>query len=1078
MADVIGKASDDETPVTDKVTVSDIAELPPILGEGAEGSVAEQVRPRTLVPTPRQGGQSVPDEPLVGKIGKKGPKVPWPTQLWGLIKDLDPRGIQGPKIPILVFTVGGLLGGLDDAVLGIIGPELRAEFGVSIGVLLLVGQLNQFVAYLSGIPAGYLADRVKRVLLVRIGAITTQLGSLIVPFTSTYTQMTLAQSVTGLFGNVDHAAVFPLMADYYPARVRARVIAFRLTASRLFGIAVLPILGYVVLRVNWRPALFILGLVATGAAALTFLLKEPVRGSMDRLELGLSPSLAMKEQEPMSFQESLRAAWAIRTMRRQFYSTAVASLASPVGTVLGFYTAEKFLLNPFQRSLILSITQIVTLPTILVSAAFVDRLLVHRPSRVMVLQGAIGIVGMLSIPLTLIAPNIWFLLPFNIMLAYVSAIPALAASVMGTMVIPARVRGLGLQVFALIYYPVNAVASILVIAFQDLPLSTVLLLFMPFQLIGGIIAISAASSVEKDIRAARAAAIATEEVERSATEGRNKMLVCRDLDVAYDGIEVLFNVDFDVEEGETVALLGTNGAGKSTLLKAIAGVHHAANGAILLDGRDVTHAPAHENASRGIVFMPGGQAVFPELTVAENLRTAGWLNRADEESVKQRTEEVLDLFPILKDRLDQVASSLSGGEQQMLALGQTFLMKPRMLMIDELSLGLAPSVVEQLLQIIDRIHKQGTTIVLVEQSLNVALTIAKRAVFMEKGRIVFDGPTDALLQRPDLVRSIFMGGAAYAKSRPPRRQYGEREVLLHVQNVSVSFGGIRALDEVSLDVAAGEIVGIIGPNGAGKTTLFDVISGHQDASGSVVLGETDLADLAPDARARLGLGRSFQSARLFPTLTVRENVAVALEKRAVTNPLHAAFWTPKGRRGERTIQSRTDGLIDLFGLRPYASKFVREISTGTRRAVEVACMVASEPKVLLLDEPSTGMAQAEIEALGPALSRIVRETGAGMLVIEHDIPLITSISDRLVAMDLGRVVLTGTPDEVRSHPRVLESYLAASDAVIQRSGSSMSNAVAGIRLDAELAGGVEAAVGEPEVEPLMNGKPKTTKRNR
>jgi branched-chain amino acid transport system ATP-binding protein len=405
--------------------------------------------------------------------------------------------------------------------------------------------------------------------------------------------------------------------------------------------------------------------------------------------------------------------------------------------------------------------------------------------------------------------------------------------------------------------------------------------------------------------------------------------------------------------------------------------------------------------------------------------------------------EVLGYFPPLADRLDVTAGTLSGGEQQMVALGQAFLMKPRLLMIDELSLGLAPAVVEQLLAILREMRRLGTTIVLVEQSLNVALTVAERAVYMERGQIMFDGPTDELLGRSDLVRAIFMGGGPPAATTARRYVSSvDRQVVLDVQDVAVSFGGVRALGGVSLDVAAGEIVGIIGPNGAGKTTLFDVISGFvRPDRGSITVDGTDVTRLSPDARARLGLGRSFQSARLFGPLTVRETIAVALERRTVKSALLGAMWAPTVRTRERQIAERVDGYIEQLGLERYADKYVHELSTGTRRAVDVACAIAKEPKVLLLDEPSSGLAQAEVESLGPTLTRLVRETGCGMLLIEHDLPLLSAVSQRMVAMELGDVLVTGTPEQVVSDPKVLGSYLAASNDVIQRSGSRVGAAL-------------------------------------
>jgi branched-chain amino acid transport system ATP-binding protein len=363
-------------------------------------------------------------------------------------------------------------------------------------------------------------------------------------------------------------------------------------------------------------------------------------------------------------------------------------------------------------------------------------------------------------------------------------------------------------------------------------------------------------------------------------------------------------------------------------------------------------------------------------------------------------------------------------------------------MVDELSLGLAPRVVEQLLDVLRTLNARGTTIVIVEQSLNVALTIADRAVFMEKGEVRFSGPTEELLARPDLVRSVFMGGASGGTRTAARKRFVPDEVVtpaLEVRDVAISFGGIQALQDVSVTVQPGQVVGVIGPNGAGKTTLFDVISGFVTPdTGTVLIAGGDVTSATPDTRARLGLGRSFQNARLFPALTVRENIAVALERRTVKSPVLGALWAPQVRTSERRIGKQVSRLVDLMGLAPYADNVLAELSTGTRRAVDVACIIALEPSVLLLDEPSSGLAQAETEALGPLLTRIVRETGCGMLVIEHDIPLVTSLSDELVAMESGRVLLSGPPDEVRNDPRVLASYLAASDDVVSRSGNRVS----------------------------------------
>jgi branched-chain amino acid transport system ATP-binding protein len=488
-------------------------------------------------------------------------------------------------------------------------------------------------------------------------------------------------------------------------------------------------------------------------------------------------------------------------------------------------------------------------------------------------------------------------------------------------------------------------------------------------------------------------------------------------------------------------LLGTNGAGKSTLLKAISGLVDPAGGAIWFDGRDVTHLDPMASTRLGIVQMPGGRSVFPTLTVKECLRLAGWIyRREDPAHVKAATARALDYFPILRDRTDTLAGNLSGGEQQMVALSQALLMKPRLLMIDELSLGLAPQVVEMLLDILREINRQGTTIIVVEQSINVALQIAHRAVYMEKGEVRFDGTVAELVSRPDVVRSVFLAGATTASSlgggsRRVLDRVDERERVLEVSDLRVRYGGVQVLDGVSLHVTAGEVVGIIGPNGAGKTTLFDAIAGFTPVeTGTVTLTGRDVTGMAPDARARLGLARSYQNVRLFPALTVRENIAVALERHlASRNAVLAALWSPMTRRSERRVRRRVDNLVASLGLEAYADKFMNELSTGTRRIVDIACLLAAQPRLLLLDEPSSGLAQAETEQLGPVIARIVKEAGCGVLVVEHDLGLVASASDRLVAMRLGSVIAAGTPAEVLAEPEVVSSILGgASDAVLSR----------------------------------------------
>jgi ABC-type branched-subunit amino acid transport system ATPase component/ABC-type branched-subunit amino acid transport system permease subunit len=533
-------------------------------------------------------------------------------------------------------------------------------------------------------------------------------------------------------------------------------------------------------------------------------------------------------------------------------------------------------------------------------------------------------------------------------------------------------------------------------------------------------------------------------------------LSVRGLDVAYDKVQVLFDVDIDIPQGQITALLGTNGAGKSTLLKAIGGVVPVTAGTLRLGDVDLHRLRPEQVPAHGIVQMPGGHGVFPSLTVDENLRVAAWLFRRNRSDANERVAEARTRFPILDQRREDQAADLSGGQQQQLALAMALLARPKLLLVDELSLGLAPVMVESLLDELRKLRDEGTTIVVVEQSVNVALSVADHAYFMEKGEIRFSGDAEELLEQPELVRAVFLQGArdalsgngngrgSAAGSRAADASVGSGDgagptPALEVDDLTVAFGGNTAVDHVGFKVAPGEILGLIGPNGAGKTTIVDLISGFTPVdSGRVLLHGHDVSSSPPSSRARHGIGRSFQDAKLFPGLTVAETIGVSLERWVQGDDLvAAAFRLPAARHAERDIAERTDELIDLFGLHAFRSKRIGDLSTGSRRMVDLACVVAHRPTVVMLDEPTSGIAQREAEALGPVLLGLRDRLDATLLVIEHDISLISSVADRLLALDQGAVVTIGRPAAVLDHPDVVASYLGTGSDVLRRSDHVM-----------------------------------------
>lgn len=231
------------------------------------------------------------------------------------------------------------------------------------------------------------------------------------------------------------------------------------------------------------------------------------------------------------------------------------------------------------------------------------------------------------------------------------------------------------------------------------------------------------------------------------------MLKVENLKINYGGIEAVKGISFSVPDRSVVTLIGANGAGKSSTLRTIAGLVKASHGSIQFDGEDITTLPAAKRVKRGIVLCPEGRRVFPDMTVLENIKIGAYLRKDD---LSSDIERVYSLFPRLKERHWQLAGTLSGGEQQMLAVARSLMSQPKIMMLDEPSLGLAPIIVQEIFEILKKINEEGTTILLIEQNANMALKIADQAYVMETGRIAMEGSGEALL-RNDEIQSAYLG---------------------------------------------------------------------------------------------------------------------------------------------------------------------------------------------------------------------------------------------------------------------------------------------------------------------------------
>ncbi|MHB1911546.1 MAG: MFS transporter, partial [Acidimicrobiales bacterium] len=693
---------------------------------------------------------TVPDVPGA-RIEAGGGPVGGPARR--LINNLRPSVVTGGASGLPLMTLAGItfLDQFDKGALATLTPEIQNYFGIDLTEVSLLVVLASLVTLLLTIPVGYLSDRRRRTWIAGAGALSLAVFAGMSGVVPSILLFAIARAGCSLNKSTDPAQ-YSLISDWYPPAVRPGVFSFRQMAFEA-GSALGPILAGAIAAVTLWQFTFVLEAIPMALlAVIAFLrLREPVRGEQERRAQGLAEDKVMEEERPPSFGESVRIAWSVRTLRRIIYALPfLAGAGLGLATLSSVYYNQVFNVGPGLRGVLLALPQPFAFAGLIVGGMAANRFLQERPARVIAYTGVMGVVAAAMVLGVALAPDLAVAVALSCALAFAITILGPASLALLSLVIPPRARGLALSLGALAIIPGYAFFLLASVVGDHVGIRAGMAVLTPVLALGAVIVGTAATSVAADIRAAAAAALAAQISREAKAEGKAKLLVVTDLDVSYGPLQVLFNVDFEVAEGEVVALLGTNGAGKSTLLRAVSGLSSPANGAIFFDGEDVTHLPAHEHAARGIVTMPGGKATFPSLTVAENLRLA----QLDGSDGPGGQEEVLEIFPELRAYLNLPAGSLSGGEQQMVGLGQALLSRPRLLMIDELSLGLAPAVVGRLIEVIKRIHAGGTTVILVEQSVNVALTMAHRAVFMEKGEIRFSGPTAELMERSDILRSV------------------------------------------------------------------------------------------------------------------------------------------------------------------------------------------------------------------------------------------------------------------------------------------------------------------------------------
>jgi ABC-type branched-subunit amino acid transport system ATPase component/sugar phosphate permease len=675
----------------------------------------------------------------------------------------------GGVATVLLLALVTIAEQFERVALGVLAPDIQDTLDVSDTTLIAIASFGGVALVLGSVPLAWLADRIARVRIVWIatlgwGAATLLHGLVVNPF-----QMFWAR----VFGGVGQSYSIPvfasLLTDAYPIQGRARVFALYSMAQPV-GLLLGPFAAGVIADAaggaegwRWVFVCFAVPPALLAVASLVFL-REPVRGRHEQeLVLGETLTRSPAAELPVSMSTAYQRMKKIRTF--YYICTGIGVLGFALVAVpvqLGLLLEDSYGYGAFTRGWMTSVTWTAALAGIPLAGLAYDRLFRRNPVLVVRLAGACIVAYGLALVVAMRMREPALLLAFVALAhactsaAFVSVGPIIGA------VAPYRMRT---QAFALvpvfIFLMGGFFGGIVAGALSDAHGErTALTIVAPIAgAVGGGLFVYGSRFLKRDI------SLAVEELLEEQAELRRTaahpddvpVLQVHNLDYSYGPVQVLFDVGLEVRRGEVVALLGTNGAGKSTLLRAVSGLGIPDRGVIRLNGRTTTYVDPELRFRQGIVQLRGGAGVFPDLTVGENLRASMLRARRSRADARARAERVLELFPALADRRAVAARDLSGGQQQMLALAMALVHEPELLLVDELSLGLAPVVVEELLGVVERLKAQGQTMVVVEQSLNIALAVADRAVFMEKGRVRFDGPARELAERDDLVRAVFLG---------------------------------------------------------------------------------------------------------------------------------------------------------------------------------------------------------------------------------------------------------------------------------------------------------------------------------
>jgi ABC-type branched-subunit amino acid transport system ATPase component/sugar phosphate permease len=561
------------------------------------------------------------------------------------------------------------------------------------------------------------------------------------------------------------------LSDAYPTEGRGRIFSWHNLSDPISQTVGILIFGLVVtVGHDWRWGMLI-ALAGIPLGLSLFTLREPDKGQNESTHILKASGMDLQSQQSDAPRVLLGSAVTrllrIRSIYYELVAVAILGFAGTAAPLFGnLYFVRHWGLDTASRSEVYSIIGLAAFLGLPLAYVLGDRYFRRAPQRPLAIAGlCITAYGGLYVA-SLYMPQLWMVVTLQFLAN--AAVSPLAICIFLTLAAtaPAEMRTICFAMFGVYSLVFGGFTGAVLlgavsdaVGYRNGP-TVALTIVGPVCAIGGIMLLIGSRYVRRDITLVIEDVLERHaEGQRRASGGELPALQIHNLDFYYGANQVLFDVNLEVAQGEILALLGTNGAGKSTLLRAVSGLDHPHRGVIRLFGTNCTYLEPEQIIHQDVALLVGGKMTFTGLTVRDNLAVGAHSLRGQGSRARTALDEAVDRFPELASRLDQPAGTLSGGEQQMLALARVMMTRPKLLMIDELALGLAPKAVDRLIAIVRQVNAEGTTVVLVEQSVNRAMSLAERAVFIERGEVRFDGLTTDLMERSDLLRPVFLGAA-------------------------------------------------------------------------------------------------------------------------------------------------------------------------------------------------------------------------------------------------------------------------------------------------------------------------------